>query len=85
MTDRTGWLIERYYNGALHYWNGRPLDTSWVAAKDSADINSGAWSEKHSDAIWFADEGSAAIVLSWALGGVGRVAQHMCIQKTGDQ
>lgn len=81
MTDKQGWLVERYYNGALHYWNGRPRDSGWVSGGDATDINKGAWTEKPADAIWFADEASAAVVLSWALGGTGRVAEHIVLAK----
>jgi len=30
MTDKQGWLIERYFNGRLHYWNGRPANSNWL-------------------------------------------------------
>lgn len=79
--DRTGWLIERHYNGTLRYWNGRPLDSASVANFDARNLDAGAWTEKATDAIWFLDEESAAGVLAWCCGGVGRAAQHMVIQK----
>lgn len=78
MADQ-GYLIERYYNGRLHYWYGRPLGCASVAHKDARDLDNGAWVDKAQDAIWFADEGSACAVLAWCLGGVGRVAQHAMV------
>lgn len=79
MTDQSGYLIERYYNGALHYWNGRPRDAAWTNSSDATDADTAAWTPKADGAVWFSNSDSAAVVLSWCLGGVGRVAEHMMI------
>jgi len=56
-----GWVIERYVNGELRYWCGRGI----------ADFR-----PEHDEAIRFAREEDAAIVLSWLCDGQGRAAQH---------
>ena len=85
MTDKQGWLIERYFNGRLHYWNGRPANSNWLGKSNATNLDDGAWTEKPEDAIWFADEASAFGVLSWALGTVGRVAQHIALARSQGQ
>lgn len=62
--DESGWVIERYVNSELRYWTGRSvLDVSFLPDNQSA--------------IRFSRHEDAAIVLSWLLGGIGRVAEHM--------
>ncbi len=56
-----GWVIERYVNSVLLYWSGRGPDN---------------FLPKHDDAILFAREQDAAVVLSRICGGYGRVTQH---------
>jgi hypothetical protein len=68
----TGWLIERYNNSMLTFWCGhKPEDFR-------ADVD---------NAIRFAREEDAAIVLSWLCNGNGRVAEHQWGQHdiTNDQ
>ena len=56
-----GWLIERHINSELRYWCGH-------AAED--------FRPQHADAVRFAREEDANIVLAWLCKGVGRVAEH---------
>lgn len=58
-----GFLIERYFNSELRYWNGR----------STAAIG---FTPKHGEACRFARHEDAAIVLSWLLDGNGKVAEH---------
>lgn len=66
----TAWLIERYHNSRIHYFDGSPRQ-----GVHSADF-SAAWNEKADAAIRFAREQDAAVVLARCLGGIGRVAEH---------
>jgi hypothetical protein len=59
-----GWVIERYINSELHYWSG------W--AKESGRD----FTRDHFNAIRFARECDAMMVLSHLCDGLGRVAQH---------
>lgn len=63
MTDELGYVIERYIDSALYYWNGRTEGR-------------GCWSTQHADAVRFSRFQDGAEVLSWCLDGYGRVAQH---------
>lgn len=63
--NESGWVIERYVNSELRYWNGQFTDTSRGFSSD------------HKDAIRFAREHDASYVLSWLLEGNGRVAEHV--------
>lgn len=65
------WLVERYWNGNLVYWTGKPVNTSY-----GPDIKTG-WSRDANDALRFSREQDAWTVLSWSLDSEGRVAQHM--------
>lgn len=58
----TGWLIERYINNELRYWGGRAADH---------------FTPKYDEAIRFARDEDANLVLAWLCNGLGRVAQHM--------
>lgn len=58
-----GYLIERYINSELRFWNGRATDATGFVP----DSN---------NATRFARAEDGAIVLSWLLGGNGRVACH---------
>lgn len=58
-----GWLIEKHINSELRYWDGRFTDDR-------------AFTTNHSEAVRFARQEDASIVLGWLLGGIGRVAQH---------
>lgn len=60
--EQVGWVIERYHNSTLFYWNGRSSDGF------TGDIK---------EAIRFARDADASTVLGWLLDGHGRVAQHM--------
>jgi hypothetical protein len=60
----SGWVIERHINSELRYFGGRFVDDR-------------GFSSKHEDAIRFARQEDAAIVLSWLLSGFGRVAEHV--------
>lgn len=71
MTEETGWLVERYWNGTLVYWTGKPMKTSY-----GPDIKTG-WSKDANEALRFAREEDAWVVLSWSLDSEGRVAQHI--------
>jgi hypothetical protein len=71
MNKETGWVIERHVNGTLKYWNGKPH-------RDGVDRNArdGAFHYDHMEAIRFAREEDASIVLAWLCDGMGRVAEH---------
>lgn len=71
MSEEIGWLVERYWNGTLVYWTGKPAKTSY-----GPDIKTG-WSKDADEALRFAREQDAWTVLSWSLEGEGRVTQHM--------
>ena len=71
MTEEIGWLVERYWNGTLVYWTGKPAKTSY-----GPDIKTG-WSKDANEALRFAREQDAWTVLSWSLDSEGRVAQHL--------
>lgn len=71
MSEEVGWLIERYWNGSLVYWTGKPTKTSY-----GPDIKTG-WSKDANEALRFAREQDAWTVLSWSLDSGGRVAQHV--------
>jgi hypothetical protein len=62
--DESGWVIEKYINGELRYWNGWPLEMS-------------CWVTENLRAIRFARETDAAYVLSWLLKGEGRAVEHV--------
>jgi hypothetical protein len=69
--DERGWVVEKHINGVLHYWNGR-------ACFSLGQLQRGAWwTTAHADAIRFARQEDAAVVLSWLLDGEGRVAEHL--------
>ncbi len=57
-----GWVIERYINNELRYWGGRAVDN---------------FTAKNEEAIRFAREEDARLVLAWICGGQGRAAEHM--------
>jgi hypothetical protein len=59
-----GWVIERYIENTLHYWSG------WESGSGRE------FTREHFNAIRFARECDAMMVLSHVCGGVGRVAQH---------
>lgn len=63
-SEESGYVIERYINGELRYWEGRYVD-------DRAFITNA------SDAVRFARESDGAVVLAWLLGGHGRITQHV--------
>lgn len=60
---QSGWVIERYINSELFYWEGRSTDRHW--------------SRDHNDAIRFARAQDAGIILAWLLDGQGRAAEHV--------
>jgi hypothetical protein len=60
----SGWLIERYINGQLRFWDGRYIDDRGFV------VSSG-------EATRFSREEDAAVVLAWLLGGHGRAAEHV--------
>jgi hypothetical protein len=62
--DETGWVIERYVNSELRYWCGHRADD---------------FRPLYDDAIRFAREIDANIVLSRLCDGQGRVAEHKWI------
>lgn len=66
MNDERGWVIERYINSELHYWDGRGRDP---------------WTPKHEDAIRLARQQDAEMILSWQLNGQGRTAEHTWMAK----
>lgn len=59
-----GVVIERHINSELRYFNGRFLDDRGFVPK-------------HEEAIRFAREEDAVVILAWLLGGRGRVAEHI--------
>jgi hypothetical protein len=59
-----GWVIERYIESTLHYWSG------WENGSGRE------FTPEHFNAIRFARECDAMMVLSHVCGGIGRVAQH---------
>ena len=67
MTEESGWLIERWINSGLQYWNGMFLDSSRGFSSDNQR------------AVRFAREVDAPPVLSWLLDGQGKVSEHMWI------
>ena len=71
MREEIGWLVERYWNGTLVYWTGKPMKTSY-----GPDIKTG-WSKDANEALRFSREEDAWTVLSWSLDSEGRVAQHI--------
>lgn len=56
-----GWVIERHIHSQLHYWTGRPNH----------------WSTKHHDALRFARETDAALMLTYHCEGNGNVVEHL--------
>jgi len=62
--DEIGWVIVRYINSELLYWNGNGV----------RDID---FEPNNLKAIRFARQVDAAIVLSWMLQGGGKVEEHM--------
>lgn len=71
MSEQSSWLVERYWNGTLVYWTGKPMKTSY-----GPDIKTG-WSKDANEALRFSREEDAWTILSWSLDSEGRVAQHM--------
>ena len=66
-------VIERYKCSELEYWcgHGNNFDT---------------WTSKFNEACKFYDAYSAAVILAWPLGGIGRVAQHgLMAKEKGDE
>lgn len=68
MTDATAatesaFVIERYHNSIVEYWNGRFVDAR-------------GWETVHESALRFARREDADRVLAWLLDGGGRVAEH---------
>ncbi len=62
MTDETAWVIERDIHSQLHYWAGRnPTD----------------WRTDHMDALRFARQADAELMLTYHCDGIGRVVEHM--------
>lgn len=61
MTNEIGWCIERQINSDLRYWGGRAANH---------------FTPKHDEAIRFARQEDANIVLAWLCDGQGRVAEH---------
>jgi hypothetical protein len=59
-----GWVVERYIESQLHYWSGWPKSSG----RD--------FTREHFNAIRFARERDAMMVLSHLCDGTGRVAQH---------
>lgn len=64
MAGQSGWVIERYVNNDLRYWCGHRAD-------DFRPV--------HTEAIRFARQEDANIVLGWLCEGVGRTAEHRWI------
>lgn len=61
MSDDRAWVIERYVHSALRYWAGR---------------NGEDWTSNNADALRFAREADAALMLTYHCNGNGRVAEH---------
>jgi hypothetical protein len=61
--SQSGWVIERHVNSELRYWTGQGIGPEWFVAK-------------HDEAIRFARETDASVVLAWLFAGNGRVAEH---------
>jgi len=73
MTDKkreSAWLIERYHNSDIEYWNGRGTEKPYGGQQYP-------WVRGANDALRFARYEDAAIVLSWLLDARGRVAEHV--------
>lgn len=64
--EDAGWVIERWVNSDLMYWIGHFTDERGFLPDNQR-------------AIRFAREVDAAAVLSWLLGGQGKVSQHLWI------
>lgn len=61
MSDEIGWVVERYRNGTLEYFEGRGADT---------------WTTKHNDAMRFSREEDASRACAWLCNDMGRATQH---------
>lgn len=66
MADELGWVIERYINDRLHYWN----------AGSGMNGRTDGFTDRHEDAVRFCRQEDASMVLFRICGGQGRVAQH---------
>lgn len=62
--EESGWVIERYVNSSICYWEGRSPD---------------GFIPDNAKAIRFSREVDASIVLAWLCGGNGKVSEHMWI------
>jgi len=71
-SEQSGYVIERYVNSELRFWDGMYTDER-------------SFMPKSETAIRFARECDAAHVLSWLLGGQGRVALHVWSPVTSKQ
>jgi hypothetical protein len=58
----SGWLIEKHVNSELRYWGGRATDH---------------FTNKQDEAVRFAREADASLVLAWLCGGQGRAVEHL--------
>ena len=68
MPSESGWVIVRYVNSELRYWTGSYVDERGFLPDNIK-------------AIRFSREGDAAYVLSWVLGGNGKVEEHMWCER----
>lgn len=68
--EEKGWVIERYLNSKLYYWEGERLD----------DVG---FVTDHARALRFARQEDASKVLSWLLNANGRVAEHVWVAPPG--
>jgi len=68
MPEEPAWVIERYTNSELFYWCGRAPDD---------------FRRNHEDAIRFARQEDAMVVLAWICRGQGCVAQHIWMAGPG--
>jgi hypothetical protein len=61
---QAAWVVERYTNGRLEYFQGRGADS---------------WTYKNDDAMRFAREQDAQRACGWLCNDMGRAAEHMWI------
>lgn len=70
------WVIERCYHSNLHYWNA---GAAGAGSRADRFQKGDGWTTSVHDAVRFADEESASIVLAYICDGQGRVCEHSLI------
>jgi hypothetical protein len=71
MSEKNGWLIERWYGDVLHYWNAGNC-----GGRNDGTVES-MFTPTHEDAVRFARKQDAEVILYRLLRGEGRVVEHI--------